>query len=84
VSTTPEEAADVPITPCTNSGTYEIVPNIAIPTSAMHATLAATIGLRRIVNGRIGSRVRRSASANAARSTAARANAPSTWSLVQP
>ena len=55
VRTTPDDVADVPITPCTKSGTYEIVPNIAIPTSAMHATLPATIGLRRISNGRIGS-----------------------------
>ena len=71
VSTTPDEVADVPITPCTKSGTYEIVPNIAIPTSAMQATLPATIGLRRISNGRIGSRARRSTSANAPSSTAA-------------
>ena len=39
----------MPITPCTKSGTYEIVPNIAIPTSAMQATLPATIGLRRML-----------------------------------
>ena len=64
VSTTPDDVADVPITPCTKSGTYEIVPNIAMPTSAMQATLPATIGLRRISNGRIGSRARRSTTAN--------------------
>src|SRR5919197_1093836 len=55
VSTTPDDVADVPITPWTNSGTYEIVPNIAIPTSAMHATLAVTTRLRSTSNGRIGS-----------------------------
>src|SRR6266849_4473370 len=45
VRTTPDDVAEVPITPCTNSGTYEIVPNIAIPTSAMERTLDATTGL---------------------------------------
>src|SRR5436853_7608711 len=82
VSTTPDDVADVPITPCTNSGTYEIVPNIAIPTSAMHATLPATIGLRRISNGRIGSPARRSTNANAASNSAARTSAPTTWTLA--
>ena len=60
MSTTPDDDADEPITPCTNSGTNEIVPNIAIPTSAMQAMLPATIGLRKSANGRIGSRERRS------------------------
>ena len=59
----------MPITPCTKSGTYEIVPNIAIPTSAMHATLA---GDDRVAQQRrtAGSarRARRSTSANAASS----------------
>jgi hypothetical protein len=59
-----------------------IVPNIAIPTSAMHATLAATIGLRSTSNGRIGSRARSSTRAKAANIAAAIANAPSTWPLV--
>src|SRR3954451_7535892 len=84
VSTTPEDVADVPITPCTNSGTYEIVPNIAIPTSAMQATLPATIGLRSTSNGRIGSRARRSTSANSPSITADIASAPTTCPLPQP
>ena len=83
VRTTPDEVADVPITPCTKSGTYEIVPNIAIPTSAMQATLPATIGLRRISNGRIGSRARRSTSAKTASRTAATTSAPTTCALAQ-
>ena len=53
VSTTPDDVADVPITPCTNSGTKAIVPNIAIPTSAMQSRLAATVGFRIRSNGRI-------------------------------
>ena len=82
VSTTPDDVADVPITPCTKSGTYEIVPNIAMPTSAMHAILPATIGLRRMSNGRIGSGARRSTDANVTSSTAASASAPITCALV--
>ncbi len=83
VSTTPEDVAEVPITPCTKSGTYEIVPNIAIPTSAMQATLPATIGLRSTSNGRIGSRARRSTSPKVASTTAAAASAATTCPLVQ-
>ena len=55
VSTTPDEVAEVPITPCTKSGTKLIVPNIAMPTSAMQAMLEATIWFRSRSNGRIGS-----------------------------
>src|SRR5215216_2696790 len=83
VSTTPDEVADVPITPCTNSGTYRIVPNIAIPTSDTQRTLDATIGFRSTSNGRIGSRTRRSTNANAARSTAADTSAPTTCTEPQ-
>ncbi len=36
VSTTPDDVAEVPITPCTNSGTNAIVPNIAMATSPAH------------------------------------------------
>src|SRR5438445_10808690 len=78
VRTTPDDVAEVPITPCTNSGTDEIVPNITIPTSAMQRTLDATTGLRSTSNGRIGSRTRRSITANAASSRPASTNAPTT------
>ena len=39
VSTTPDDVADVPITPWTKSGTYEIVPNITMPISPMQRML---------------------------------------------
>src|SRR5260370_40716559 len=84
VRTTPDDVAEVPITPCTNSGTYEIVPNIAIPTSAIQATLDATTALRNTSNGRIGSRTRRSVTANRTSSAAATASAPTPCSGVQP
>src|SRR5438045_1647199 len=84
VSTTPDDVADVPITPCTNNGTYEIVPNIAIPTRAMQATLEATIGFRKTSNGRIGSAAPRSTKTNRTSSPTATANAPTTWPLDQP
>src|SRR5947208_10827229 len=54
VSTTPDDVAEVPITPWTKSGTKLIVPNMAAPTSAMHATLEETVWLRSKSNGRIG------------------------------
>jgi hypothetical protein len=78
VRTTPEDVAEVPITPWTKSGTKLIVPNIAAPTRAMHATLPATVSLRRRSNGRIGSGTRRSTRAKTARTTAAAASAVST------
>jgi hypothetical protein len=65
----------VPITPWTKSGTKLIVPNIAAPTSAMQATLEATVWLRNRLNGRIGSGTPRSISAKAAIRTAAAASA---------
>ena len=43
VRTTPEDVADVPMTPCTNRGTKAIVPSIAMPTSATQTMLAATV-----------------------------------------
>src|SRR5438105_2668468 len=55
VRTTPEEVAEVPITPWTKSGTNAIVPSIAIPTSPTQTMLAATVRSRRRSNGRIGS-----------------------------
>ena len=78
VSTTPEEVADVPITPWTKSGTKAIVPTIAIADRPTEATPAATIGLRRNSNGRIGSFALRSTNTNAVSETSAIANAPST------
>ena len=83
VSTTPEDVADVPITPCTKSGTYAIVPNIAIPTRPMQATLAETVRSRSRSNGRIGSGTRRSISAKSASSAVLAASAPSTCPDVQ-
>ena len=78
VRTTPEDVADVPITPCTNSGTNAIVPNIAIPTSATEATPAATVRWRKRSKGRMGSFTCRSTSVNSASRTAAPTNAPMT------
>src|SRR5712691_7461351 len=40
VSTTPDDVADVPITPWTKSGTKAIVPSIALPTRATLGTIA--------------------------------------------
>src|SRR6266540_6413753 len=82
VSTTPDEVADVPITPWTKSGTKEIVPNIAIPTSAMQARHDATTGFRSSENGRIGSGTRRSYTRKVAKATAATESAPTTCALV--
>jgi len=59
-------------------GTYAIVPNIAIPTSAMEATPAATVLCRNSSKGRIGSRTRRSTTPNAMSRTAAATKAPIT------
>ena len=78
VSTTPDDVAEVPITPWTKSGTKLIVPNMAAPTSAMHATLEETVWLRSKSNGRIGSTTRCSTSPNAAIRTMAATKAPST------
>ena len=68
----------MPITPCTNSGTKLIVPNIAAPTSAMQATLAETVWFRKRSNGRIGSGTRRSTSAKPMSNPAEAASASST------
>src|SRR6266576_3136483 len=78
VRTTPDDVAEVPITPWTKSGTKLIVPNIAAPTSAMHATLEATVWLRSRSNGIIGSTTRRSISPKAAIRMAAARSAPTT------
>src|SRR5262245_53030054 len=82
VKTTPEEVAEVPITPCTKSGTNAIVPTIAIADRPTDATPAATIGLRRNSNGRIGSFALRSTKANAVTATRVIANAPITGADV--
>jgi hypothetical protein len=66
------------MTPCTNSGTKLIVPNIAAPTRAMHAMLEATVPLRSRSKGMIGSRTRRSIRPKTARKTTAPASAPTT------
>ena len=80
VRTTPESVADVPITPCTNRGTNEIVPNIANPTRPIESTLDVTVEDARIrSNGSTGSGTRRSHQAKTASSTAATESAPSTW-----
>ena len=79
MSTTPDDVADVPITPWTNSGTYEIVPNIAMPMSPMQRMLDATIGFRITSNGRIGSSTRRSQKPNTASRTPDTASATMTW-----
>ena len=68
----------MPITPWTKSGTNAIVPTIAIADRPTEATPAATIGLRRNSNGRIGSFALRSTNTNAVTETSATANAPST------
>ena len=78
MSTTPDEVAEVPITACTKSGTKLIVPNIAAPTSAMHATLEATVWLRSRSKGRIGSGTRRSTSAKIESTTTEASRAPIT------
>src|SRR5207248_654799 len=61
VSTTPDDVADVPITPCTNSGTYVIVPNMAMPTRHMQDTPTASGGSLRAVRLGIASRTTSSA-----------------------
>src|SRR5207248_4578242 len=72
VSTTPDDVADVPITPCTNSGTNEIVPNMAKPTRPIENTLAVTVDDARIrSNGSTGSDTRRSHQVKTAISAAA-------------
>src|SRR6476646_4347961 len=79
VRTTPEDVAEVPITPCTNSGTYEIVPNMANPTRPIDSTLALTVDDDRIKSkGRIGSGTRDSIRANTASSRAEAASTPTT------
>src|SRR5439155_1900723 len=83
VRTTPDDVAEVPITPWTKRGTKLIVPNIAAPTSAMQATLEATVWLRSRSNGRIGSGTRRSTNANTASRTAAADKAPTTSEEAQ-
>ena len=80
VSTTPDEVAEVPITPCTKSGTKLIVPNIAIPTSPIaERRSTATVGLRSRSKGRIGSaHAPLDERETASSSTAATPSAPST------
>src|SRR5262249_51846732 len=75
VRTMPDDVAEVPITPWTKSGTKLIVPNMAAPTSAMQATLEATVWLRKRLKGRIGSGTPRSMKAKATDSTAAAVSA---------
>src|SRR5438309_10992704 len=82
VSTTPDEVADVPITPWTNSGTKEIVPNIAIPTRAMQARQDATTRFLSRENGRIGSGTPRSYARNDANAATATHRATTTCALV--
>ena len=52
---------------------------MAMPTNAMHATLAATVWLRSRLNGRIGSGTRRSQSPKTVSSTTDAASAPTTY-----
>src|SRR6476620_151443 len=84
VRTTPEDVAEVPITPCTNSGTYEIVPNIANPTRPIDSTLDLTVDDDRISpKGRICSGTRDSIRANTANRRADAVSAPTTCGDVQ-
>ena len=79
VSTRPVNEAEVPITPCTNSGTNATTPNMHIDESPVAIAQAATSRCLKAENGRIGSTARRSTTANRTSATALAVSRPITW-----
>ena len=66
VSSEPDRVAEIPSTPCMNSGTYRMTPNIPMPKRNTATEETAMMGSRKSHSGSRGSAARRSINRNAA------------------